>query len=137
MTGPDITILIAAREAQMQDEGFATRPAAGAPVLDDNGMPTPVDGDEIYAGKCTVSDPSSGQRGRTGTTLDEAGVPNARILKVPNDSPGLLPGDVWEVTASRFSPGLVGDRFVVVAEQERSYATCRRYLLRGSSWLSS
>lgn len=138
MTAPDISVLIAAREAQMQDACTITRPAvSGATVLDDDGMPTAVDGDDVYTGKCTVSDPTTGQRGRSGTVLDEAGVPYARILKVPNDSAGLEPGDVVTITGSRFSPGLVGDVFLVAAEIERSYATCRKYAVRGSSWRSS
>jgi hypothetical protein len=133
MTGPDISVLIAAREQQMQDEGFATRPGTSSSVLDDDAMPTTGAGATVYSGKCTVSDPTTGQRSRTGTVVDQAGVPYARILKLPLDSPQLLPGDVWEMTASRFAPGLVGDRFVVVAEIERSYATCRKYGVRGSS----
>ena len=132
--------LVQAREDLMVDECTVTRSGTvgQTPQLDpDTLQPTTPAGAPIYAGPCTVADPSQGQRGRTGTLLDEAGVPSARILKLPNDSAGLLPGDVVEVTGSAFSPGLVGDRFVIVGEDERSYATFRRYVLRGSSWLTS
>jgi hypothetical protein len=139
MFAPDISPLIAIRAALMQDACTVTRPAdAGAtPDLDpDTGLPVPGTGSPIYSGPCTLSDPSTALRGGR-TSNDEAGVPDTRLLKLPIDSAGLQPGDLVVVTASRFAPGLVGDRFTVDSESERSYATSRRYTVRGSSWPSS
>lgn len=132
--------LVEVREDLMLATGTATRPGevGQTPDLDeDTGQPVVPDGTEVYDGPCTIADPTSGLRGRTGTVLDQAAVPNARILRVPLDSPDLLPGDVFEVTADPLSPSLVGDTFVVLWEEERTFATYRRYVLRGSSWLSS
>ncbi|HEY1180253.1 MAG TPA: DUF6093 family protein [Phytomonospora sp.] len=131
--------LTAARADQLLDSCIATGPAAetSTPVLDDDGMPVAGAGTPVYTGACAVSDPTSGQRSRTGTVVDDSGVPYARILKLPLESPELQPGDVVQLTDSPLSPGLVGDVFVVVAEIERSYATCRKYGVRGSSWRSS
>lgn len=130
--------LIAVREDLMVDECTVTRPAAQeqTPQLDpDTGNPVVPTGTQVYEGPCTVADPSSALVGNR-TVNDQAGVPNRRILRVPHRA-DLLPGDVVEVTLSTSSPGLVGDTFTVVGEEERSYATYRRYVLRGSSWLSS
>ena len=79
---------------------------------------------------------TSSQSARQGTPSDEAGVPSARVLKVPHRA-ALRPGDLLTVTASASSSGLVGDRFVVSGEEERSFAGYRRYLLRGNSWRPS
>ena len=67
------------------------------------------------------------------TVNDEAGVPNQRILRVPHRA-ALEPGDLVTVTACLRSPGLVGSTFTVAGEEERTYGTYRRYVLRGSSW---
>jgi hypothetical protein len=128
--------LTAARTGQMLDTGIAVRPASAGqtPTLDADGKVTAAAGEPVYDGPCTVSDPADATlAGRT--TNDQSGVPTQRQLKLPIDSAALLPGDLFTVTASRFSPGLVGDVFVVVGEDERSFATYRRYRVRGSSWL--
>ena len=128
--------LTAARTGQMRSRGRATRAArpGPTPTLDADGNVVGADPVEVYDGPCTLSDPTSAQSARQGTTADEAGVPSARVLKVPHDA-DLRPGYLWTVTVSPDSPSLVGDAFVVIGEEERSYATYRRYLLRGSSWL--
>lgn len=135
MIAPTIDVLIAVRRVLMQDACTISRPAAGGdtPVLDGDGRPVPVAGSQVYAGPCVISDPTASQSAALGAPTDQAGVPNARVLKLPVDSAEVRPGDLVTVTASRFSPGLVGDRFLVHSEQERSYATSRRYTLRGSS----
>lgn len=131
--------LIAAREERMVDECTVTRPGehTATPDLDpDTGMPlTTPDAPEVYAGPCTVADPSSALQGHR-TVNDEAGVPNQRILRVPHRA-DLQPGDLVTVTASLVSPGLVGSTFIVAGEEERTYATYRRYMVRGSSWESA
>lgn len=128
--------LIAVRETLMVDECTVTRPGEqpATPDLDpDTGMPLvdPADPD-VYAGPCTIADPSSALQGHR-TVNDDAGVPNQLVLRVPHRA-ALLPGDVVTVTACAVSPGLVGSVFTVAGEQERTYATYRRYVLRGSSW---
>ncbi len=138
MTGPYATAmaqLTAARTAQMLDACSVTRATDPGPTpdLDADGNPTAADPQTVYEGRCTVSDPTDAQRSAR-TSNDDAGVPNERVLKVPHTA-ALRPGDVVTVTASAFSPGLVGDRFVVAGEHEKSYATSRRYAIRGSSWL--
>jgi hypothetical protein len=128
--------LTAAREEQMLDGCLVTRgPDPGqTPELDTDGNVVAAPPVTVYDGPCTLFDPRGAQRaGRTVT--DEAGVPNTRAVKLPH-SADLRPGDLLTVTRAEFSPGLVGDVFVVLGEEERSYATHRRYLLRGSSWLS-
>jgi len=128
---------IAAREDQMLDACTVARPgdAKATPGLDpDTGMPAQVDPPTVYDGPCTLSDPGQVQPGR-GTVNDGSTVPNVRVLKVPHRA-ALQPGDLVRLTACSFSPGLAGDMFLVLGEEERSYATCRRYQVRGSSWLS-
>lgn len=120
----------------MTDTGTAVRPApeSQTPTLDADGNVIPQDPVTVYSGPCMIADPSSALlSGRT--VNDESGVANARSLHLPIDSPALLPGDVFTVTASAASPGLVGDEFLVVGEEERSHASYRRYQVRGSSWL--
>jgi hypothetical protein len=128
--------LTAARTDQMVDACLVARPAdpGQTPELDADGNVVPLAPETVYDGPCTISDPTSAQlSGRTSN--DQAGVPAQRYLKVPHAA-DLRPGDQLTVTAATFSPGLVGDSFVVQGEEERSYATYRRYLLRGSSWLA-
>jgi hypothetical protein len=128
--------LTAARVEQMVDGCLVTRgPDPGqTPELDADGNVVATAPVTVYDGPCTISDPSSAQiSGRSAN--DEAGVPNTRAVKLPH-SADLRPGDLLTVTRAEFSPGLVGDVFVVLGEEERSYATYRRYLLRGSSWLA-
>lgn len=131
--------LIAVREDLMVDECTVTRPAdqAATPDLDPaTGMPLAgPDDPEVYAGPCTIADPSSALQGHR-TVNDEAGVPNQRILRVPHRA-ALQPGDLVTITTSAVSPGLVGSVFSVAGEEERSYATYRRFVLRGSSWESA
>lgn len=126
--------LTAARTGQMRDTGTATRPAdvGQTPVLDADGNVTVPDGEPVYDGPCTISDPTTAQRGDR-TSNDQSGVPDERVLKVPH-SADLRPGDLFTMTAAASSPGLVGDVFLVVGELEKSYATSRRYRIRGSSW---
>lgn len=139
MTVPGITAAVASASAHrtrtMLDAGRVERAGevGQTPELDENGdviQPPPV---VVYEGRCTIADPSDAQRAQT--TNDQSGIPNSRVLRLPVDSPALRPGDLFTVTASRFAPSLVGDSFVVQGEEERSYGTYRRYMLRGSSWL--
>jgi hypothetical protein len=106
------------------------------PELDDDAdVVDPADASEVYAGPCTISDPTSAQiSGRT--TDEESGIPNTRSLKVPHRA-DLRPGDLVTIASSAFSPGLVDEVFLVLGEEERSFATHRRYVLRGSSWESA
>lgn len=128
--------LTAARYEQMVDTCRVTRPAdvGQTPDLDADGNVTAPDDEVVYEGRCTVSDPTTALLGGR-TADDEAGVPNQRIAKLPHDA-SLRPGDVFEVTHAEFSPGMAGDRFEVLGEDERTYATYRRYRMRGSSWLA-
>lgn len=132
-----MAMLTAARHEQMVDECTVTRPGetGQTPELDDDGnVVGGMAGPTVYDGVCTISDPTTALLGGR-TSDDESGVPNQRIAKLPHDA-DLRPGDLLTVTVAAFSPGMVGDSFVIVGEEERSYATYRRYLLRGSSWLS-
>jgi hypothetical protein len=128
--------LTAARHQQMVDTCRVTRPAElpQTPELDGDGNPVIPDDVVVYEGPCTVSDPTTALLGGR-TSDDQSGVPNQRIAKLPHDA-DLRPGDLLTVTVAVFSPGMAGDAFVIVGEEERSYATYRRYLLRGSSWLA-
>lgn len=128
--------LTAARTGQMLDSGTAVRPAelGQTPVLDDDGNPVVPEGEPVYSGPCTISDPTMAQRGDR-TSDDQSGVPDERLLKVPHTA-DLRPGDLFTVNTAAFSPGIVGDVFLVVGELEKSYATSRRYRIRGSSWRS-
>lgn len=129
--------LIATREDLMIDECTITRAQAveQTPELDADGNAANAPASDVYSGRCTFADPSAARLAGQ-TVTDESGVPSAPVLRVPHAA-ALNPGDVVTCTASLVSPGLVGDRFVVLAEQERSYATYRRYSLRGSSWQES
>jgi hypothetical protein len=128
--------LTAARTEQMVDTCRVTRPAQAGqtPDLDDDGNVTVPDGDVVYEGPCTVSDPTTALLGGR-TTDDQGGVPNQRIAKLPHAA-AVLPGDLFEVVHAEFSPGMAGDVFVILGEDERSYATYRRYRMEGSSWLA-
>jgi hypothetical protein len=130
--------LTTAREQQMPDECTVTRPATATqtPVLDAGGNVTkPTADPPVYEGPCTLFSPTaaviSGQ-----TVNDQSGVPDAQMLKVPHRAE-LQPGDLVTITAAAYSPGLVGEVFVVHREGSRSYATYRLYQLRGSSWESA
>lgn len=129
--------LIAARTATMLDTCTATRSGSGqTPVLDADGSVTTPNSTVVYTGPCTFVDPKMPPRRMGGGGLvvnDEAGSPEQRQLRVPHTA-NLSTGDLVTVTSSAFSPGLVGDRFLVVREDERSYATYRAYILRGSAW---
>ena len=130
--------LIATRTDLMIDECTVTRAASQpqTPQLDADGNVTAGDAaPPVYQGRCTFADPSAARLAGQ-TTTDEAGVPSAPVLRVPHAA-DLRPGDVVTCTASAVSPGLVGDVFVVIGEQERTYATYRRFALRGSSWEST
>lgn len=139
MTAPEYAAamaeLTAARAGQMLDRCVVTRglDPGQTPELDANGDVVPTAPTTVWDGPCTIADPTSAQlAGRTSN--DQAGVPNTRTLRVPHDA-DLRPGDLLTVTDAAFSPGLVGDTFTVLGEEERTYATHRRYALRGSSWL--
>lgn len=128
--------LTQARLGQMLNTCTVVRPAVQGqtPVLDADGNPTAAAGTTVYDGPCVVAQPAPAPlRGRSSN--DQAGVPEQRELRVPH-SADLRSGDHLTVTASTFSPGLVGDVFVIIREDERSYATYRKFILRGSSWLS-
>jgi hypothetical protein len=130
--------LIKVREDLMVDECTVTRaprPAQSAPLDPATGLPTQPVSELVYTGSCTLADPKDAPQGGR-TVQDDSGVPNERVLRVPHRA-ALRPGDLVTVTASLSSPGLVGDRFVVVGEEERSYATYRRFIVRGSSWLAT
>jgi hypothetical protein len=129
--------LISARMDLMVDECVVTRaprPDPTAPLDPTTGLPTVRPRSEVYAGPCTIADPKDAPQGGR-TVQDDSGVPNERVLRVPHVA-DLRPGDLVTVTASAFSPGLVGDRFIVDTEEERTYATYRRFVIRGSSWLA-
>lgn len=129
--------LTAARTEQMCSTCLVVRPAdpGQEPELDADNNLVPAPDVTVYDGPCTVADPTSTQiTGRT--TNDESGVPYTRTLRVPHEA-DLRPGDLVTVTADPYSPGLVGDRFTVLGEEKRTFATHRRYALRGSSWLPS
>jgi hypothetical protein len=127
--------LIGVREELMVDEGTITRPGdlGPTPELDpDTGLPVNPAAEPVYTGMpCTISDPSSALVGNR-TVVDDGGVPNRRILKTPHRY-DLRPGDLLTVTLASVSPGLVGDVFTIVGEEERSYATYRRFVIRGAS----
>ena len=129
--------LIATRLELMIDECRVTRPDAlpQTPELDADGNVTPDDAAPVYEGPCTIANPRSALQGNR-TATDDAGVRNHRILRVAQGA-ALRPGDLVTVTATAVSPGLLGSVFVVAGEEERTYATYRRYQLRGSSWESA
>jgi hypothetical protein len=143
MTAPNLGAL-AARRASLQarlapNVWRVVRPAEQqqTPELDADGKVVPAEAPVVHEGPGMVSDPSSGSALRGAVTVnDESGVPNQRILKLGNDA-DLRPGDIATCVSARWSPGLVGDNFVVMGEEERSVALYRRYVVRGSSWLPS
>lgn len=125
--------LAAMREQQMVDACRVVRPgeASQTPTLDADGNVVTTAAAPVYEGACTISTPSDSS---PATVSEQSGVPNTRVLKVPHRA-ALRPGDLLTITDSTYSPGLVGDVFTVVGEEERSYATFRKYAVRGSSWL--
>lgn len=129
--------LTAARTDQMVDAAFVTRPPdpGQTPELDADGNVVDEPPETVYDGPATFSQPTEADA-QDQTTNDDSAVPVEAVLKVPHGA-GLRPGDLVTVTAALFSPGLVGDRFVVVRQQEKSYAASERYSLRGSSWVSA
>lgn len=126
---------IALRESLMVDTCRVTRDT-GESTEDADGNVIPADPTVVYEGRCTIADPSTAiLAGRTSN--DQAGVPDQRVLRVPHTA-ALDDGDRLTVTAAAVSPGLIGEVFVVVGDEDhRSYATYRRYRLRGSSWESA
>lgn len=131
--------LTAARLGQMADTCTVTRPAVAeqTPVLDANGNPTAGAGAQVYAGPCTLARFRSGgtRASASPTTNDDAALPELRTLKVPHTA-ALHSGDLLHMTACAYSPGLVGQTFVVLHEDPRTYATFRSFTVRGSSWVS-
>jgi hypothetical protein len=130
----DLAALAARRAQHLPDVWRVVRPAEqqSTPELDASGNVIAVEGTQVHEGPGMMSDPTTpAQQGRTSN--DEAGVPNQRVLKLGHDA-DLRPGDIATCVSARWSPGLVGDTFVVMAEEERSVALYRRYLVRGSSW---
>lgn len=129
--------LIAVREDLMVDECTVTRATQAdptAPLAPATGLPATPSSQDVYAGPCAIADPKDAPQGGR-TVQDDSGVPNERVVRLPHGG-DLRPGDLMTVTASLSSPGLAGDRFVVIGEEERSFATYRRYIVKGSSWLA-
>lgn len=126
---------LAARRARLlPDVWRAVRPGllAQTPVLDEDGDVVPAVAPTVFEGPGMMSSPVASSV--TGQTIDDqAGVPDQRVLKLGHDA-DLVPGDIVTCVSARWSPSLVGDRFVVVAEEERSVALYRRFIVRGSSW---
>lgn len=135
MTDPrGLATLVAWRERRMVDVCRAvTDPdPQHTPELDGNGMPLPgTGGGVVYEGRCQVAQPSGGVRGAQ--VLDDRGVPVSRLLLLPASSPTLAPGTVVKLLAAPHAPGLVGETLIVAAEDERSWASHRRYRVRGRS----
>lgn len=102
------------------------------PVLDADGNATTDPDATLYTGPCSLADPRLATL-RNRTVTDQAGVPDQRSLRLPLDSPDVPIGAVATMTASAFSPGLIGDEFVIIREDERSYATYRAHIVRGST----
>jgi hypothetical protein len=131
----DLASLGARRAQHLPDVWRVVRPAAQqqTPELDADGKVIAPDPELVHEGPGMMSDPSSAILEGL-TSNDEAGVPNRRVLKLGHDA-DLRPGDIATCVSARWSPSLVGDSFVIMAEEERSVALYRRYLVRGSSWL--
>lgn len=127
--------LQAVRATMMVDACTVTRAAnvGQTPVLDADGHITAVPDATVYSGPCAYALPKQASLRRM-TSSDEAGDPEQRQLRLPIDSPTLYAGDVVTCTAAAFSPSLVGDEAVIDREDEKTYATFRAYILRGSSW---
>jgi hypothetical protein len=129
--------LQAGRVGQMLDVCEITRPenVGQTPVLDGDGNVANPPDPTVYTGACTLSRfKSSGVRATIAPTVnDEAGVPEPRTLKVPHGA-DVRSGDRARMTACAFSPDLVGEVFVVLHEDPRTYATFRSFTVRGSSW---
>jgi hypothetical protein len=131
--------LIAARAEQMVDACMVTRGAdpGQTPELDADGNVVPAAPETIWDGPCVLARFRSGgtRASAAPTTNDDASIPELRTLKVPHAAE-LRSGDLLTMTACAFSPGLVGQTFVVLHEDPRTYATFRSFTVRGSSWLA-
>lgn len=130
--------LVAARTAQLVDTCAVTRPFSSeqTPALDAAGNPAAgPDAPTVYTGPCVLARfKSTGVRASiTPTPTDLAGVPEPRTLKVPHTA-DLRPGDLVTMTGCVFSPHLAGQRFVVLHEDPRTFATFRAFTVRGNSW---
>lgn len=140
---PDLAGQITAGMAQLQsaravtlvDGCTVTRAAevGQTPALDGDGNITAPADTVVYSGPCSYALPKQAPLRRM-TTNDEGGDPEQRQLRLPIGSPDLRAGDVVTCTAAAFSPGLIGDQAVIDREDERTFATYRAYILRGSSW---
>lgn len=131
----DLDALAARRARLLPDVWRVLRPGAQSqtPELDDNGDVVAGDAPQVFEGPGMMSDPTTpAQNGLSSS--DDSGVPNQRVLKLGQDA-DLRPGDIAVCLSAKWSPSLVGDRFVVLHEEERSVALYRRYVVRGSSWL--
>lgn len=128
--------LIRQREAEMVDACVIDRPTdpGQTPELDADGNVVPVAPERLYDGPCSFGKLQDAEL-QAETTDEQSGVPVRNVLRVPHGT-GLRPGDLVTATAAAFSPSLVGDRFVIVRQSEKTYATSERYFLRGSSWLA-
>lgn len=126
--------LIATGTAIMLDACDVTRPTdpGQTPALDDDGNIASAAGPPVYSGPCQLANPTTSLTGGQ-TPSDASGTPNQRELRVPHTA-DLRTGDTVTVTASRFSPGLIGDTFVVYGEHERTYAAFRGFIVWGSGW---
>lgn len=126
--------LTAVRAQLMPDACTVTRPAdvGQTPTLDEGGNIVGAAPATVYDGRCSFVQPRLPPL-RTRTDDDADGEPEQRQLRTPH-SADLRAGDVVTCTAAAYSPGLVGDVFVIVREDERTYATYRAYILRGSTW---
>ena len=127
--------LTAVRTETMVDACVITRAAdvGQTPTLDADGNVTAAQPTTVYDGPCSWALPKQAPLRRM-TTTDEAGDPEQRQLRLPIGSPDLRAGDVATCTAAAFAAGLVGDEAVIDREDERTFATFRAYILRGSSW---
>lgn len=127
--------LTAARTVTLLDACTVTRPAdvGQTPTLDADGNTTAAPPATVYSGPCSWALPKQAPV-RMRTVNDEAGDPEQRQLRLPIGSPDLREGDVVTCTAAAFAAGLVGDEAVIDREDERTFATYRAYILRGSSW---
>lgn len=135
-----VASLVAARVAQMVDACTVTRPAkpGQTPTLDADGNVTTSPSSRVYTGPCLIGNAhiQRGMRVSLKPNLNDLDTAlTMRGLKVPLDA-ALLPGDVVTVTATAFTPAMVGQRFEVLHEDDRTFTTYRSYMLKGSSYLA-